>query len=320
MQDFFAPLTPQSFEKHRLRDNANYVGVMMLAMEGAMFLLGILLQVVVQLFPMGNSTFLIVYSAIYSMGMALPPIVVSLITRRRHCPLSLAGAVDPSDAFFGILSAVGICMAANIAVNLLMTLLETVGFPEPQMPDYLHNNILSLLINLFVFAVLPAILEELVFRGYVLYALRPYGDWFAVAVSASLFGLMHGNIAQIPFALIVGIALGWLYIMTDNIWIPIAVHFINNGFSLLLQYCTIGMDDTRIGLMNAFTIFALIVIGALSLAVLVARRSSLFRRLPNRSNLCVGDKLAAIFSAPMFTVCVMVFILLTVIDVFGSMG
>lgn len=319
MQNYFDSLTPQTFEKRRLRDDANYVGVMMLAMEGAMFLLGILLQTIVGLFPMDDSSFLIVYAAIYSIGMALPPIVVSLINRRQHCPLSPTKAVDPADAFFGILAAVGICMAANIAVNLLMTLFESVGIPEPQTPNYLHGNISSLLINLFVFAVLPSILEELVFRGYVLYALRPYGDWFAVAVSALLFGLMHGNIAQIPFALIVGMALGWLYIMTDNIWIPIAVHFINNGFSLLLEYCTIGMDDTRVGLMNAFAIFALIVIGALCLAVLVARRSSLFRRLPKRSVLCVTDSVGTVFAAPLFTACVIMFIALTVIDVLGSM-
>lgn len=319
MWGYYNPLSPQMLEKHRLRDNANYIGAMMLALEATMFLLSTLLQVIVRLFPLDNTAFLFVYAVIYSAGMALPPIVVSLVSKRRHCPLSPAKSVDPTDAFFGILFAVGICMAANVAVNILLAFFESVGIPEPQMPSYLHKDIPSLLINLFVFAVLPAVLEELVFRGYVLRALRPYGDWFAVGVSSLLFSLMHGNIQQIPFALIVGAALGWLYVVTDNIWIPIAVHFTNNGFAMLLQYCTLGLSHTKVGKMNTFTICTLIIIGALSLAVLIGRRSALFRRSANKSSLRVTDKVGTIFTAPMFTASVIVFILLTVIDVLGSM-
>lgn len=320
MQSYFDPLSPQTLEKRRLRDDATYIGVMMLALEDAMFVLGILLRFVVQIVSMDQQTFLLIYSAIYAAGMALPAVVISLVTRRRHFPLSPSKVMDPFDAFFGILAAVGICMAANIAVNYILLFFESVGVPEPEMPDYLQPTLPSLLLNLFVFAVLPAMLEELVFRGYVLRALRPYGDWFAVAVSALLFGLMHGNIAQIPFALIVGIALGWLYIMTDNIWIPIAVHFINNGFSLLLQYCTIGMDDEKLAMINAFTIFALIAIGALSLAVLFARRSALLRRLPKKSALSVGSRIGALLSSPLFLICLAMFTVLTISGVLESMG
>lgn len=311
---------PAQHEKRCLRDTAGYIGVIMLALEGAMFLLGILLQFISGFFALDLQTFLLAYAAIYACGMALPAIIVSRLTGRRYSPFSPAKLMDPTDAFFGILAAVGICMAANIAVNILMLFFESVGVPEPQMPNYLEPTVPSLLLNLFVFAVLPALLEELVFRGYVLRALRPHGDWFAVIVSALLFGLMHGNIVQIPFALIVGVALGWLYVMTDNIWIPIAVHFINNGFSFLLQYYALGLDEIAQSELNAFAIFALIVIGALSLAVLIARQSALFRRLPRRSYLSKARRIGTLLSAPMFVVCIAVFVLLTVLDVLGSMG
>lgn len=48
----------------------------------------------------------------------------------------------------------------------------------------------------------------MLFRGYFLRLLRPYGTWFAVIVTAILFALMHGNILQIPFAFLVGLACG----------------------------------------------------------------------------------------------------------------
>ena len=191
---------------------------------------------------------------------------------------------------------------------------------------YALNSILELL-NLESVEIVPpensfekpdALLEELVFRGYVLCTLRTYGDWFAVVISALLFGLMHGNVAQIPFALIVGVALGWLYIMTDNIWIPIAVHLINNGFSLLLQYLTIGMDEIKQGLITAFSICSLIVIGAICMAVLLVRHSALLRRLPKRSGLSLGARVGALLSSKGFVLCLAFFVLLTITDILGS--
>ena len=79
------------------------------------------------------------------------------------------------------------------------------------------------------------------------------------------------------------------------------------------------MDETRLGMMNAFSIFSLIVIGAISLAVLIGRRSVLFRRLPQRSSLSLGERVGTIFGSPAFITSVAVFMLLTVLDVIGSM-
>jgi membrane protease YdiL (CAAX protease family) len=316
----FNSLSPQASEKRRLRDDANYIGIMMLALEGAMYLLGYLFRIVVDRFSMSMSAFLLAYAVVYSLGMAMPAILLSVAAKRRHFPFSPSQPVMPTDAFLGILSAIGICMLANIVVNYILLLFESVGVPEPQMPDYLQPTVLSLLLNVFVFAVLPALLEEMVFRGYVLRALRPYGDWMAVIASSMLFALMHGNIAQIPFAMIVGLALGWLYVMTNNIWIPVAVHFANNAFSLLIQYCSLGLDEASRGVVNAFSIFALIAIGAISLAVLIVRQSALLRRLPKLSSLSGGARAGVLATSPLFLACVLMFVLLTIADVLRSMG
>ncbi len=306
-------------ERHNLRRAAGYVGVMMLAIEATMFVLAILLAVVKQFSSLDSFSFLLVYAVIYSVGMAVPAIAVSCAFKRRYFPLSPCAPTNPVDAFLGILSAVGICMAANIAVNYIMFFFELIGIPEPTMPDYLEKNIPSLLLNIFVFAVLPALLEELVFRGYVLRAFRVYGDWFAVSVSSLLFGLMHGNIMQIPFALIVGFALGWLYVATNNIWVPISVHFINNGFSLLLQYSGIGLGNAQKGTLNVFCILGLIAIGAVCLVVLFLRRSVLVRRQSAKSSLSLTQRWTAVLTSPLFFICVAMFLWLTVKDVIGSM-
>ena len=171
-----------------------------------------------------------------------------------------------------------------------------------------------------MFAVLPALLEELVFRGYVLRTLRVYGDWFAVMVSSLLFGLMHGNISQIPFAIIVGLALGWLYVMTDNIWVPVAVHFANNAFSLVQQYCSMGMGDNARGILSVFSIMSLITIGLISLGFLIARRSKLFRRLPRRGTLGAFGKIGTLVTSPLFLLGIALFVYQTLLSVLESMG
>ena len=52
--------------------------------------------------------------------------------------------------------------------------------------------------------------EELLYRGFVLRYLQPYGNTFAILFAAILFGLMHGNIAQFPMALLCGALFGYL--------------------------------------------------------------------------------------------------------------
>ena len=88
-------------------------------------------------------------------------------------------------------------------------------------------------------AVLAPISEELLFRGYILRALRPYGRRFAILGSAILFGLFHGNLLQGPYAVLVGLVLGWLACEYSINW-AIALHIFNNlvlaeGLSRLLE-------------------------------------------------------------------------------------
>lgn len=78
--------------------------------------------------------------------------------------------------------------------------------------------------------------EEVVFRGAVLRALfsvlkRP---WPAIAVSAVLFALVHGNPAQMPHAFLVGLLLGWMCWRTGSILPGVAYHWVNNSVAYVL--------------------------------------------------------------------------------------
>ena len=97
------------------------------------------------------------------------------------------------------------------------------------------SSVGGLILNLFMIAVLPAIGEELLFRGALL---RLFREWtknphFAVLISAFLFSALHLQFYGFLPRFILGIVLGYLFIWTRSIWVPVLVHFVNNGIAVV---------------------------------------------------------------------------------------
>lgn len=86
-------------------------------------------------------------------------------------------------------------------------------------------------------AVIAPAFEELFFRGAIEKHLLQKWDKpaYAILVSALIFGLIHGNPAQIPYAFILGLLLGWFYFRTGSLIPCIVIHFINNALSVTLM-------------------------------------------------------------------------------------
>lgn len=76
-------------------------------------------------------------------------------------------------------------------------------------------------------AILAPVSEEILFRGYVLRSLRPYGKRFAIFGSALLFGLFHGNLLQAPYAFLAGLVLGYAAAEYSILW-SVLLHMFNN--------------------------------------------------------------------------------------------
>ena len=91
----------------------------------------------------------------------------------------------------------------------------------------------NLVLLFFTLAVIPAFVEEFLFRGLVLSNLLPYGRTTAIIASSVLFGIMHQNVAQLFYATAAGIVLGYLYVKTESIWPCVLLHFCNNCRSVL---------------------------------------------------------------------------------------
>lgn len=86
-------------------------------------------------------------------------------------------------------------------------------------------------------AVVPAIAEETLFRGFLQRSLEErMKPALAIALSGVFFGVIHFNpIDMIPL-IIIGLFLGFLAYASKNILVPIIIHFANNAFAIIIFY------------------------------------------------------------------------------------
>ena len=85
--------------------------------------------------------------------------------------------------------------------------------------------------------IIAPIAEELMFRGYLLDSIRKmHGDWFAVVISALLFGIVHFEPYTIGMAAIGGLIYGYVRVKTGSLWPSIIGHMIWNGIALIVTY------------------------------------------------------------------------------------
>ncbi len=92
-------------------------------------------------------------------------------------------------------------------------------------------------LNVFLIALLPAIAEELIFRGVILQGLRRTGsDFIAIVISALMFAVMHCSLQQFVYPIILGMIFGWIVVRTGSLMLTIFAHFLNNFVVVLLGY------------------------------------------------------------------------------------
>ena len=121
-----------------------------------------------------------------------------------------------------------------------------------------------LLEMLLVHALLPALLEEMLFRFVPLRLLKGYSTRTVVVISALFFALVHCSLFQIPYAFAAGVVFVSLDIMFDSIYPSLLLHFLNNALSVIsIKYC----DTPR---STAIYLTVLITLGVLS-AIFVYR-------------------------------------------------
>ena len=133
-------------------------------------------------------------------------------------------------------------LLASIPIFILVTLLSQIiniiyPFPEQYLENFQNLYFLegrTFLYSLFIIALLPGIVEEVMFRGYFIKAFREKGIWNSIVISAILFAILHLDIFRFVPVAILGVWMGYLLVKSGSIFLPILAHTANNSLALFI--------------------------------------------------------------------------------------
>jgi len=129
----------------------------------------------------------------------------------------------------------------------------------------------GLFVNLIIIALLAAVGEELLFRGVIL---QLFIEWFknkhlAIIVSAVLFSALHLQFYGFLPRMVLGILFGYIFIWSGSLWLPILLHFIFNGITVVAVYLynigyiqtdveSFGVSDSVLVVISSFVLIVLL--------------------------------------------------------------
>ena len=110
---------------------------------------------------------------------------------------------------------------------------------EPILIAFLNmSNPVDLIVNLIIMAIIPAIGEELFFRGFLQKSLITFvkNQHIAVLITSFLFSAIHFHLDGFVPRFMLGMLLGYMFLWSGSLWIPILAHFTNNAIAVIISY------------------------------------------------------------------------------------
>ena len=196
----------------------------------------------------------------------------------------------------------GINFLSGVLSELLESLLNLFGLTSAPSQEALSGDI-TISMVLYVCIIGP-FFEEFLYRGAILRYLEKYGARFAIVTSAILFGFMHGNIIQIPFAIIIGIIFGFLA-NEYSIKLSIIIHMANNTYAEIFNYFSTSIDESII---NTLYLGIAIPCVILIIVLLVTKRNSIKDWLQNNK---IEKKMLLSFFTSITVVIILIYNIIT---------
>ncbi len=203
-----------------------------------------------------------------------------LLNKKKNIDWKSASGISFKMKWWKPLLAIGLSLVCIFGLNNFITLidkgLELVGYEASSGVGIPMDNFGWFVLNVLLLAVLPAICEELIFRGVIFGGMREMGETEAVFFSAFLFALFHGNASQTIYQFLLGIVLAYVFVLTKNLLCSMILHFTNNFVVLLINYITRNAPETMIEFNWVFIVFS--ILGAIATGVVVWLVVYLFKK------------------------------------------
>ena len=115
------------------------------------------------------------------------------------------------------------------------------------------DNIGGLLLNIGLMALLPAFSEELSFRGTLQQVISKDQNGkeqstkvhLAIWITAFIFSAIHMQFYGFVPRMLLGAMFGYVFVWSGSLWVPITMHFVNNGLAVLVYYLMGESENTK---------------------------------------------------------------------------
>lgn len=320
MQPDFMGESPFLQEHKKIKKDGNFVGGLLVLLLCTQILVsaGLLMaaffngwDLKAEDYGLGNTGFVLLNMLVYVLFLVVPTAVVALCSRRRAVAFP---AKKVSGGLFAVcvLGGMALAILSNVVTGWLIAMMESVGIPLPQFPETVEKTAVSLLLNIISTALIPAFVEEWIFRGFVFGTLRTHGDSVAVVFSAALFGLFHGNLVQIPFAFLLGLVLAYLVVLTDSIWPSVVLHGANNLMSVLLSFVGLYVSAEKANTVTLTVFLTVAAFGVAALLPALLHHKQVIKPIGNGLSLFTPKERAAkLLTAPLLLIAVVGMVILT---------
>ena len=195
------------------------------------------------------------------------PARVAVPLRRPRISLTVLGALVTASVSFMV----------SLAVSLMTGALKQWTGVVVSIPSVtLGSDPVYFLLHILQLVVVPAVTEELVFRGVIMQSLRQFSDWFALLVSSMLFALIHPSVANLPHAFISGMLIGYFVLRTGSIFTGMFIHGFYNLLSVLLELLLRNVSGSLSTVAYFGVLVLLMILGLAALVTLAKNYDDLF--------------------------------------------
>ena len=282
------PVTPRKEEKKFIKRTYNITGWMLIinsllpfVLMTGVSLIYLLVTAVSGWIPYGveKSIEMSLVILIYIIADLFVVILGNKLTGIKLRPLFNTKGFSSSFLLMGVVIAIGMNLLAIIVASLTETAFEELfGFMLTS-PDDNPPSMIYMIVDCVYAIIIAPIIEEIVFRGFVLKNFSRYNVYTGIVLSGLFFGLMHGNFYQFIFTVPFGMALAYMTVKSNSILPAIFAHFLANAGVTAINLVGLYNEDLSDGIFVVWLAF-FICVGLLMLFIGLATKSI---RLPKNT-------------------------------------
>ncbi len=204
-----------------------------------------------------SNWFAIIISAITTAGIGYP-IFIAMVHKIPDTPKEEVKELSKGQFLGAFFVCIAFMYITNFITTMILVVVSIAKNQELVNPVEVLINNSNMYLNIAYVVLIGPIMEEIVFRKYLLNKLRWFGDLPAILISGVAFGLFHMNLNQFLYATTLGFVFAYVALRTNTIRYNIILHIMINSIGILAAQIALGGNAGILGVFFLWIIFSIV--------------------------------------------------------------